>query len=114
MTAFAPNAPGDNRIALAISKLQHEKFMNGGTATIEEHFLKTVGHVGIETGKAKLDSEQAEAIRTQVETVKERMSGVSLDEEAANMVRFQHAYNASAKVMQAANEMFDTVLSIKR
>lgn len=114
VTAVSPNSPGDNRVSLAISKLQHEKFMNGGTATIEEHFLKTVGHVGIETGKAKLDSEQAEAIRTQIETIKERTSGVSLDEEAANMVRFQHAYNASAKVMQAANEMFDTILSIKR
>jgi flagellar hook-associated protein 1 FlgK len=114
VTALSPNSPGDNRVSLAISKLQHEKFMDGGKSTIEEHFLKTVGHVGTEAGKAKLDSQQDEAIRTQIETLRERTSGVSLDEEAANMVRFQHAYNASAKVMQAANEMFDTVLSIKR
>jgi len=113
-TALSPNSPGDNRVSLAISKLQHERFMGDGTATLEEHFLKTVGYVGIETGKAKLDSEQAEALRIQAQTVRERMSGVSLDEEAANMVRFQHAYNASAKVMQTANEMFDTVLGIKR
>lgn len=114
VTALAPNSPGDNRVSLAISKLQHEKFMDNGKSTIEEHFLKTVGRVGTETGKAKLDYEQDQAIRTQIETVKERTSGVSLDEEAANMVRYQHAYNASAKVMQAANEMFDTILSIKR
>lgn len=114
VTALGPNSPGDNRIALAISKLQHEKFMAGGTSTIEEEFLKTVGNVGVEVGKAKLDAEQNEGIRVQVETIKERISGVSLDEEAANMVRFQHAYDAAAKVMQTANEMFDTVLSIKR
>jgi len=114
VTALTPNAPGDNRISLAISKLQHEKFMAGGTATIEEQFLKTVGNVGVEVGKAKLDAEQNEGIRVQIETIRERTSGVSLDEEAANMVKFQHAYDAAAKVMQTANEMFDTVLSIKR
>lgn len=114
VTALNPNAPGDNRISLAISKLQHEKFMAGGTATIEEEFLKTVGNVGVEVGKARLDAEQMEGIRVQVETLKERTSGVSLDEETANMVRYQHAYDASAKVMQTAKEMFDTVLSIKR
>ncbi|CAM9933847.1 unnamed protein product, partial [Chrysoparadoxa australica] len=114
VTALNPNAPGDNRISLAISKLQHEKFMAGGTSTIEEEFLKTVGNVGVEVGKARLDAEQMEGIRVQVETLKERTSGVSLDEETANMVRYQHAYDAAAKVMQTAKEMFDTVLSIKR
>lgn len=114
VTALSPNAPGDNRISLAISKLQHEKFVSGGTATLEEQYLKTVGNVGVEVGKAKLDAEQMEGIRTQVETIKERISGVSLDEETANMVRYQHAYDAAAKVMATANEMFDTVLSIKR
>lgn len=114
VTALSPNSPGDNRISLAISKLQHEKFMAGGTATIEEEFLKTVGNVGVEVGKAKLDAQQMEGLRVQVETVKERISGVSLDEETANMVRFQHAYDAAAKVMATANEMFQTVINIKR
>lgn len=114
VTALSPNAPGDNRISLAISKLQHEKFMAGGTATIEEEFLKTVGNVGVEVGKAKLDSEQMEGIKVQLNTVRERISGVSLDEETSNMVRYQHAYDAAAKVMQVASEMFDTVLGIKR
>lgn len=114
VTALSPNAPGDNRVSLAISKLQHEKFVGGGTATLEEQYLKTVGNVGVEVGKAKLDAEQMAGIKTQVETIRERVSGVSLDEETANMVRFQHAYDAAAKVMATANEMFDTVLSIKR
>lgn len=114
VTALNPNSPGDNRIALAISKLQHEKFMANGTSTLEEEFLKTVGNVGVEVGKAKLDAEQTEGIRVQIESLKERASGVSLDEETANMIRYQHAYDAAAKVMQTAKEMFDTVLSIKR
>lgn len=113
-TALSPNSPGDNRVAIAISKLQHEKVMGEGSATMEEFFLKTVGKVGLEAGKSNLDAEQAEGLIVQANTLRERISGVSIDEETANMVRYQHAYEASAKVMQTANEMFDTVLSIKR
>ena len=88
--------------------------MNNGTATIEEHFLKTIGKLGIEAGKAKLDTEQANGILMQTQSLKDRLSGVSLDEEAANLIRYQHAYEAAAKVMQTADKMFETVLSIKR
>ena len=88
--------------------------MDGGTTTLEESYLQTIGNVGLESGKAQLDREQSEGILAQTKNLKERLSGVSIDEEAANMVRYQHAYDASAKVMQTANEMFDTVLSIKR
>lgn len=114
VTALEPNSPGDNRVSIAISKLQHERFMDNGTSTLEEHYLKMIGNVGLETGKAKLDSEQAEGILVQMQTLRDRTSGVNIDEETANLVKFQHAYEASAKVMQTANEMFDTVLSIKR
>lgn len=113
-TALSPNSSGDNRVALAISKIQHERFMEGGQSTIEENFLKTVGKVGLESGKAQLDAEQSEGILAQVTNVKERISGVSIDEEAANMVKFQHVYEAAAKVMQTADEMFKTVINIKR
>lgn len=114
VTAMNPNSPGDNRIAVAISKLQHERVMAGGTATLEEYFLQTIGRVGLETNKANLDAEQFEGILTQLQGLKERTSGVSIDEETANMVRYQHAYEASAKVMQTADEMFQTVLALKR
>ncbi len=113
-TALTPNAPGDNRVAIAISKLQHEKVMDDSSATLEEMFLKTIGKVGLESGKAQLDAEQAEGLIAQAKSIRERISGVSIDEETANMVKFQHAYEAAAKVMQTANEMFDTVIGIKR
>lgn len=113
-TALSPNSPGDNRVAIAISKLQNEKILDDGTATLEEYFLQTVGKVGLESGKAQLDFEQSEGLIAQAKSLRERVSGVSIDEETANMVRYQHAYEASAKVMQTANEMFDTVISIKR
>jgi len=88
--------------------------MDEGTSTLEESYLQTIGRIGLETGKAKLDREQSEGILVQANNIRERIAGVNLDEETANMVRFQHAYQASAKVMQTAQQMFDTVLNIKR
>lgn len=111
-SALEPNAPGDNRVSLAISKLQHEKILNDGTTTLEEQYLQTIGNIGIETGKANLDSEQSEGLLAQTKSLKERLSGVSIDEETANMIKFQHAYEASARVLKTANETFKTVLDI--
>lgn len=112
--ALAPNAPGDNRVAIAISKLQHERIAGEESVTLEEKYLQTIGNIGLETGKARLDAEQAGGILAQASSIRERLTGVSIDEETANMVRYQHAYEASAKMMQAADEMFKTVLELKR
>ena len=111
-TALEANAPGDNRVALAISKLQHEKVLGAGTTTFEEQYLKSVGNVGVQTGKSKIDEEQSSGILAQAKSFKERLAGVSLDEEAANMVRYQNAYEASAKVIKASDEMFKAVLGL--
>lgn len=112
--AVAPNAPGDNRVAIAISKLQHERISGDGSVTLEEKYLQTIGSIGLETGKARLDAEQSNGILAQATSLRERLTGVSIDEETANMIRFQQAYQASAKIMQAADDMFKTVLEIKR
>ncbi|MCY4523771.1 MAG: flagellar hook-associated protein FlgK [Halobacteriovoraceae bacterium] len=111
-TALSPNKPGDNRVALAISKLQHEKVMENGTATIEENFLKNIGHIGLKAQKANFDKEHSKGILNQLNSIRERVSGVSIDEEAANMIKFQNAYEASAKVMSTADAMFKAILSI--
>jgi len=111
-TALEPDKPGDNRVAVAISKLQHEKVLNNGTATFEEQYHKSVGEVGLQSGKSKIDLEQSAGILAQAKSFKERLSGVSLDEEAANMVRYQNAYEASAKVIKASDEMFKAVLGL--
>lgn len=111
-TSLEPNSPGDNRIAIGISKLQHEKLLDDGSSTIEEKFLQTVGNVGVKAGKANLDTEQSEGILAQTKAIRERLSGVSIDEETSNMVRYQQAYDASAKVIKSADEMFKTVLGL--
>ena len=117
-TGLDPNAPGDNRVSIAISKLQHEKVFetNHGDngVTFEEHYHKSVGKIGLTVSKTKLDLEQSEGVLAQAKSIKERLSGVSIDEETANMVKFQHAYDASARMIKTADEMFDSVLSMMR
>ena len=113
-TGLEPNSPGDNRIAIAISKLQHEKILNGGTTTLEETYQKSVGKIGLATAKSKIDVEQSGGILAQAKSIKERISGVSIDEETANMVKYQHAYDASARMIKTADEMFDSVLGMMR
>jgi flagellar hook-associated protein 1 FlgK len=112
VTALDPNSPGDNRVALALSKLQHEKIMAEGTTSFEEHYLKSVGNIGLVTAKVKLDAEQSEGLLAQAKSVKERISGVSIDEETANMVKYQQAYEASARVIKVSDEMFKSVLNM--
>jgi len=113
-TGLAPNSPGDNRIAIAISKLQHEKILGGGSKTFEETYLQSVGTIGLATGKSKINEEQSGGILAQAKSIKERISGVSIDEETTNMVKYQHAYDASAKMIRAADKMFDSVLGMMR
>lgn len=113
-TGLEPNSPGDNRIAIAISKLQHEKIAGGGSATFEEEYLKAVGKVGLHLAKSRVDVEQSGGILAQAQSIKERISGVSLDEETANMIKYQHAYDASAKVIKTSDEMFQSVLGMMR
>jgi flagellar hook-associated protein 1 FlgK len=113
-TGLEPNNPGDNRIAIAISKLQHEKVLGQGTTSFEEAYLKSLGDIGLSAGKARIDTEQSSGLVAQAKALKERISGVSIDEETANMVKFQHAYEASARIMRTADEMFKTVLDMKR
>ncbi len=113
-TGLSPNAPGDNRVAIGISKLQHEKVLAKGDKTFEEGYLQAVGKIGLTTAKSKIDTEQASGILAQAKSIKQRISGVSLDEETANLVKFQHSYDASARVIRAADEMFDSVLGMMR
>ncbi len=112
VTAYDANSPGDNRIAIAISKIQHAKLLAGGTATLEEHYLSAVGDLSVQAGKSTLDATHSEGVLAQTKSLKERISGVSLDEEATNIVKYQQAYDASARVMNAANQTFKSVLDL--
>lgn len=112
-TALIPDAPGDNRLVQFIAKLQHAKIMSNGTSTFDDHYNATVADLATVTAKNKQVHEHQQHIVGQLEKFRESISGVSLDEETTNLVQYQHAFDASAKVIKVADEMLETVLNLR-
>lgn len=108
------NAPGDNTIANAIHSLQFKRVMSDGHATFDDFYNSKVGQIGIATAHAASGVESQKNILDQLKNTREGVSGVSLDEEATKMIEYQKAFEASARVIKMADEMFDTILSLKR
>ncbi|MCM2323164.1 MAG: flagellar hook-associated protein FlgK, partial [Oligoflexia bacterium] len=113
-TAAIPEAPGDNRIAIAISALQNHRALNEGKATFDDFYNSIMSDVGVTAARNRNGIQQQRDIMTQLNKMRDRISGVSIDEETTNLMQFQHAYDASAKVIQVADEMLKTVLELKR
>ncbi|WP_107948427.1 flagellar hook-associated protein FlgK [Shewanella baltica] len=107
-------AEGDNSNAIAMAKLSETKVMNGGKSTLADVFENTKLDIGSKTKAAEVRVGSAEAVYQQAYARVESESGVNLDEEAANLMRFQQAYQASARIMTTAQEIFDTLLTSVR
>jgi len=106
--------PGDNSNALALAGLQTAKLMNGNTATFQSAYSQLVSFVGNKAREVQIGEKAQAAQLDQATAAQQALSGVSLDEEAANLLRYQQAYQAAARVMSLAGTLFDEVLSIAR
>jgi flagellar hook-associated protein 1 FlgK len=113
-SAAQPDSPGDNRIAIAISGLQHQRLMNDGNATLDSFYNSIVSDVGVASSKNRFNMNQQRDIVSQLGKMRDQISGVSIDEETTNLMQFQHSFAASAKVIQVADECLKTVLELKR
>jgi flagellar hook-associated protein 1 FlgK len=111
---LSPNAPGDNRIANAIANLQAQPLLKEGTTTLDDYFNGMVGEFAVVTQRNDMQREHQKNIVSQLQNIRESTSGVSLDEETTDMVKYQKAFDASARIIKVADEMFDTVLNLKR
>ncbi len=109
----AASLPGDNRNAVAIAALQTQGTLSSGTATFNDFFNALVGRVGSDVRHAAVNHEHETAMVAQLENYRESVAGVSLDEEMINLVKYQHAYEAAARVITTVDEMLDTVLNMR-
>ena len=114
--AIGANTAGtaDTRNIQALGALQTKNIFNGGSATYQSAFAQTVSAVGNKTREVQVNASAGEALLKQVQGAASDVSGVNLDEEATNLLKYQQAYQAAGKVMQIANTIFDTLLSIGR
>jgi flagellar hook-associated protein 1 FlgK len=111
----APNTTGtgDNRNALLMAGLQSQNLMSNGTTTFLGQFNQMVGAIGSKTSELTTTSAAQTTMVAQTVAAQQAVSGVNLDEEAANLLQYQRAYQASAKAMQIANTMFDALLTLR-
>lgn len=107
------NATGDNRNALLLAGLQTQNLMANGTASLQGVYGQLVGEIGAKTYELSVTSLAQDNMVAQTVASQQAVSGVNLDEEAANLIRFQKAYQAAAKAMQIAQTMFDAIMNIK-
>jgi flagellar hook-associated protein FlgK len=103
---------GNNETMLALVALESERLMPGGL-TITEAYIERVNQVGNVARQAAISEQALEVVYRQAQESRDGISGVSLDEEASALVRFQQAYQANAKVMQTAMALFDSILQIR-
>jgi flagellar hook-associated protein 1 FlgK len=113
--SIARNTAGvsDGRNALALGKLQTQNTMSGKTASYQSAYAQLVSDVGNKTREVAVRGQAQLSLLTQSEAAREGLSGVNLDEEAANMIRYQQAYQASAKILEVGSTIFDTILGLK-
>ncbi len=105
---------GDNRGALALAGLAGMRVLSGGTATLSDSYAELVVDVGVKTRRAQINADVQEKMLHDARAHRDSISGVNLDEEAANLLRYQQAYQAAAQVIAVAGSMFDTLIAAVR
>ncbi|MES2072906.1 MAG: flagellar hook-associated protein FlgK [Pseudomonadota bacterium] len=110
--ALNTNPVGDLRNSNLLGKLQDQKGLAGGTASYADAYSQLVSQIGNKTAELQATGAAQTALLAQATQAQQSQSGVNLDEEATNLLRYQQAYQAAGKVMQIASEMFQTLLSI--
>ena len=110
--ATNPGAVGDNGNALLLAGLQTANTLNGGTTTYQGAYSQIVSEIGNKTREVEVTSKAAGKLLSEATFSLQNESGVNLDEEATNLLRYQQAYQAAGKVMQIASEMFNVLLSL--
>lgn len=112
--AGTTGAPGDNTAALSLANLEKKSVLLGGKATFNDAYGQLVAKVGTLTHAAKISSSAQEALFNQAKQSRENLAGVNLDEEAANLIKFQQSYQAAAQVISVASSLFDTLIGAIR
>ncbi|MFZ7125715.1 MAG: flagellar hook-associated protein FlgK [Desulfobacterales bacterium] len=110
--ATAAGSPGDNSRAVDIAELQFDLAMSGNSASFDDFYNSLVSDVGNHVRQSTANRTFEGSMLSQMEAYRESVSGVNLDEEMINLLKFQHAYEAAAKMITTADEMLQTVMNM--
>ncbi len=111
--SLTKNAAGvsDGRNALVLGQLQSQNTMSGATTSFQGAYAQLVSDVGNKSREIQVKTDAQAALLKQSTDARDSLSGVNLDEEAANLLRYQQAYQASAKMIEVGSRLFDVLLS---
>ncbi|WOA30487.1 flagellar hook-associated protein FlgK [Alloalcanivorax xenomutans] len=103
---------GNNENALALQELQNQSLVSGN-ATFSQAYASLVGDVGNRTNIVKVNLAAQQGLQEQLSAVQQSVSGVDLNEEAANLIRFQQYFQANAKVIEVGSTVLDSILGLR-
>jgi len=106
------NGVADGRNAVLLGKLQTQDTTSGASATYQASYAQLVSDIGNKAREASVTETAQQSLLDQATTSRDALSGVNLDEEAANLLNYQQAYQAAAKMLQIGTKLFDTLLAI--
>lgn len=106
--------PGDNTVALGLAGLEKKSVLFNGKTTFNDAYGQLVSKVGTLTHSAKISRSAQEVLLNQAKQSRENLAGVNLDEEAANLIKFQNSYQAAAQAIAVAHSLFDTLIGAVR
>ena len=104
-------AVGDGRAAVEIAAIRNSQVMVGGAKTFDDYFADAVTNVGLQGERAEMNLLSQNAIMDDLRNLRESISGVNIDEELAEILKFQHGYNAAAKFITVWDNLVDTVIN---
>ncbi len=104
--------PGDNRVALEITKLQTRPTMRDETMTFDEYYNGVLTGMGLKIQRNKTEQAQQESMVRQFKEIRSSISSVNMDEELTDMMQYQKAYEASARFINTVDRMMETVIKM--
>lgn len=111
--AASEGAEGDDNVnGLAIASLRDGNYMNNNTSTFSSYYSGVVGEVGVDAQTASRSASYRQTMVEQLNTRKESVSGVNLDEEAVNLMRYQYAFTAAARMINVVDELIQELLNL--
>ena len=113
-SSTAAGVPGNNVNALAIGNLQSTSLSALGNLTLGEYYSDAAGDFGSTVQGAERDGNAQEIIHEQLEAHRAEISGVSLDEELVNLLKYQRAFQAASRLITVTDELMQTILTLKR
>lgn len=105
------NGIGDGSNALRLASLRHKHAMVDNNTTFNDFYVSLISRIGTQGEEAKDRIRNQETLLKNLTNLRESVSGINLDEEMANMVAFQHGYNAAARVISTMDRMLDTIIN---